>query len=252
MTEKRYYLEGRKALITGTSAGIGRAIASNLINAGARVAMNFRTNGIRPSRATRYMDEIETEAWVYPARTSDLDEAKNLRKHVNRHFGKIDILVNDVGIGLDRAAREMDRQEWSKVVSTYLDSANNCINVFHQDLAASGHGRIMNMITTDGRLRTKGRSNYGALRSGIIDLTKTFAKDVARKKVTANVIVRGYLDIDMDTEVPDALKQNILSMIPLKRLGDPEEVAGAVIYLASDDADYITGQMLAVDGGMSN
>jgi len=237
-------------MVTGASRGIGRAIAIALAEAGADVAVNYRSGEEKAEEVARYIDDLGVDVWVYPADVSDMEQARQMREQINKYFGKVDILVNNAGINIDKFFTKMDEESWNKVISVNLNGVFNCTNVFIDDLIESGYGRIINITSIVGQMGNIGQVNYAASKAGVIGMTKALAKELARNNVTVNAIAPGFIETDMVAAIPEKVKEKIIAQIPLRRFGKPEEIARAVQYLASDHADYITGHVLNVNGGM--
>ena len=243
-------LNGRKALVTGASRGIGRAIAQALAEAGADVAINYRSSEEKAESVARYIDDLGVDTWVYPADISDLEQTKRMKEQISKYFGKIDILVNNAGINRDTLFTKMDAEAWNNVISVNLNGVFNCTTTFIDDIIESEHGRIINITSIVGQMGNIGQVNYAASKAGVIGMTKALAKELARKGVTVNAIAPGFIETDMVAGVPERVKEKIIAQIPLSRFGKPNEVANAVTFLASGHADYITGHVLNVNGGM--
>lgn len=249
-SREMFNLEGRKALITGSPDALGRAIALVLGSSGAEVAINYSPPVEAPAKLGSYMDDIGVETWVYPANLNNLKEVQEMRKRLAKKFGRIDILVNNAGIDFYRSFRAMNEGVLEKVISVNLDAAMNSINVFMEDVQASKHGRIINITSTNGAMGYIGQLKYVAAKAGIIGLTQTLAKQLAPKNVTVNAISPGFLDTEAASTMPAMLRKEIMTRIPAGRLGIVEDIARAVGFLASDDAGYITGHVLNVNGGL--
>ena len=245
-----FTLHGLKALVTGASRGIGKEIALALAEAGASVAINFRSSEEGASDVAKKIEELGGFSWIYPADISDHGETIKMKKQIEKYFGKIDILVNNAGVNVDKLFVNMDPAAWNQVISVNLNGVYNCCNVFKDDLMESEHGRIINITSIVGQMGNVGQVNYAASKAGIIGMTKALAKEFARKDITVNAIAPGFIETDMLAGVPDKVKEKILTQIPAKRFGKPEEVAHAVTYLASQEAGYITGHVLSINGGM--
>ncbi len=248
--DKEGRLKGRKALVTGASKGIGREIALALASEGADVAINYRSSDLEAEEVARWLEDHGVNTWVYPADVSDYDSVKEMKQCLEKYFGSIDILVNNAGINVDKLFVKMDQEMWDRVISVNLTGVFNCTNAFIDRILESQHGRIINITSIVGQMGNIGQVNYAASKAGIIGMTKALAKELARKSVTVNAIAPGFIETDMVMGIPDKVKEKILAQIPLGRFGKPNEVARAVLYLASDEAAYITGHVLNINGGM--
>lgn len=244
-------LEGRTAVVTGGSRGIGKAIALELAKRGAKVAVNY----VRSAKdADHVVDEIKSmggEAIAIQADISDFEQAGNLIKTVAEKFGKIDILVNNAGITRDKLIMRMKEEDWDDVQATNLKGTFNCSKAAVKLMMRKRYGRIINITSVSGQMGNAGQTNYSASKAGQIGFTKALAREVAPRNITVNAIAAGYVETDIWDGVPDEMKEYAMNLIPLGRKGEPEEIAYAVAFLASDEASYITGQCLAIDGGMA-
>lgn len=243
-------LEGRKALVTGASRGIGKEIAMAFAREGADVVVNYHRSETNADEVATEIEKFGRATWVYPADTSRIDEVKKMKNAVEKHFGKIDVLANNAGINIDKLFVKMTEEDWSNVISVNLTGYFNCIHVFMDNLMASKHGRIINITSIVGQMGNVGQVNYAAAKSGIIGMTKALARELARKNVTVNAVAPGFIETDMLKGVPEKVVQRILPQIPMERFGKAEEVADVCVFLASDMASYITGQVINVNGGM--
>jgi len=243
-------LKGKKALVTGASRGIGRAIAIEMAHQGASVAVNYLSSEKDAEEVARSIEDSGVETWLYPADISDMEQTKKMADQIHKYFGKIDILVNNAGINVDKMFHRMDPDQWNRVISVNLNGVFNCVHVFLDDLVESGSGRIINITSIVGQMGNIGQANYAASKAGIIGMTKSLAKEMARKKITVNAVAPGFIATDMVAGIPDPVKEKILAQIPMGRFGEPEEIGKSVVYLASPDAAYITGHVLAINGGM--
>ena len=243
-------LHGRRALVTGASKGIGREIAIALAKEGADVAINYRSSEIEAEEVAGWLEDFGVNTWMYPADVSDMNSVKEMKNCLEKYFGGIDILVNNAGINVDKLFVKMDQKMWDRVISVNLTGVFNCTNTFIDRILESDCGRIINITSIVGQMGNIGQVNYAASKAGIIGMTKALAKELARKNVTVNAIAPGFIETDMVKGIPDKIKEKILTQIPKGRFGRPEEVGRAVVYLASDDADYITGHVLNINGGM--
>lgn len=245
-----FSLHGLKALVTGASRGIGKEIAIALAEAGASVAINYRSSEEGALNVAQTIESLGVSTWIYPADISDYNETVKMKEQIEKYFGKIDILVNNAGVNVDKMFVKMDQEAWNKVISVNLNGVFNCCNVFKDDLMESKHARVINITSIVGQMGNVGQVNYAASKAGIIGLTKALAKEFARKDITVNAVAPGFIATDMLAGVPDTVKEKILLQIPANRFGEPEEVAHAVTYLASREAAYVTGHILNINGGM--
>ncbi len=247
---KRRKLEGRRALVTGASRGIGREIAIALAREGADVVINYRSSDEDAEELARMVEDLGDQAWVYSADVSDMDQIHEMKRSVEKHVGRIDILVNNAGINRDTLFSKMEEDAWKEVFSVNMNGVFNCTKAFLDHLEQSDHPRIINITSIVGQTGNVGQANYAASKAGIIGFTKSLAKELARKNINVNAIAPGFIETDMLSGVPDKVKEKIVAQIPKGRFGRPEEVARSVVFLASDDADYITGHVLNINGGM--
>jgi 3-oxoacyl-[acyl-carrier protein] reductase len=243
-------LTGRKALVTGASRGIGKAIAEKLAEEGADVAMNYRSSEDEADLVAIDAESVGANTWTYRADISHLNEVREMKAIVEKYFGKIDILVNNAGINIDMLFKRMDQESWNKVIQVNLNGAFNCTSTFLDHLLESKHGRIINITSIVGQMGNIGQVNYAASKAGLIGMTKSLARELASNNITVNAIAPGFIETDMVKLIPDKVKEKVLAQIPMRRFGLPEEIAEAVVYLASDDASYITGHILNINGGM--
>jgi 3-oxoacyl-[acyl-carrier protein] reductase len=242
-------LSGLKALVTGASRGIGREIAMALAEQGADVAINYNRSDEDADTLAMSIEVMGKNTWVYPADISEYSQVQAMKSSLVKYLGPIDILVNNAGINVDKLFAKMEPEDWNKVLATNLIGVFNCTRVFLEDLLSSKHGRIINITSIIGQMGNIGQVNYAASKAGIIGMTKSLAKELASKGVTVNAIAPGFIETSMLAGVPDKIKEKILAQIPMRRFGQPSEVAKAVVFLASGDASYITGHVLNVNGG---
>jgi 3-oxoacyl-[acyl-carrier protein] reductase len=264
-------LTGRVAVVTGASQGIGRACALKLAKCGASVALLARNREKLEEVARETQNMIDSgdtgalarsnsqgsAATSVPARTyvanadiSDEDQIKAAFKSVLAEFGKIDILVNNAGITRDQLVMRMKRADWDSVLNTNLTSAYLCTQQVIGSMLKQRWGRIINITSIFGQMGQAGQANYAASKAGLIGLTMAIAREVGSRSITCNAVSPGFIETAMTAELPEELKQNALKMIPLGRIGSSEDVANSVAFLASEEAGYITGHVLNVNGGM--
>ena len=234
-------MTNRTALVTGASRGIGRACAKALADAGARVILAAR-DAVKLEEASR---EIPNSSFV----TLDLASPESIKEAFAK-AGKIDILVNNGGITRDGLALRMKKDDWDAVISTNLTGAFLCIQSVLQGMMKERWGRIINISSLVAEAGNPGQANYVASKAGLIGLTKSIAQEMGSRNITCNAVAPGFIDTDMTAKLSDQLKENMLAQIPLKRFGKVEDVAAAVRFLASEEAAYITGHVLDVNGGM--
>jgi 3-oxoacyl-[acyl-carrier protein] reductase len=247
--ENAMTLSGRVALVTGASQGIGRACALQLAEAGATVAVAARNQ----ERLGQLVDEIRAgggNAAAYPIDVTEEEQIKSVCKAAIAQFGKIDILVNNAGITRDQLVMRMKRADWELVLETNLTSAYLCTQQVMSSMLKQRWGRIINIASIFGQMGQAGQANYAASKAGLIGLTMAIAREVGSRNITCNAVAPGFIATAMTSALSDDFKQNAVKLIPLGRVGTPEEVAHSVVFLASDQASYITGHVLNVNGGM--
>ena len=242
-------LSGRVALVTGASQGIGRACALKLAAAGATVAVAAR-NQEKLNEVVRQISASGRKASAFPMDVADEEQIKAAFKAALGQLGKIDILVNNAGITRDQLVMRMKRADWDNVLNTNLTAAYLCIQQVVGSMLKQRWGRIINITSIFGQIGQAGQANYASSKAGLIGLTMATAREVASRNITCNAVAPGFIETAMTEGLPDNLKQEALKLIPLGRIGMPEEVASAVAFLASEEASYITGHVLSVNGGM--
>lgn len=243
-------LSGKVALVTGASRGIGRAIALCLAEAGADVAVNYAGNEQAAAETVEKIRSLGRSAILVRANVSRAEEVNEMFDTVLKQFGRLDILVNNAGITRDNLMLRMKEEEWDEVLDVNLKGVFHCMKAAARPMMKQRCGRIINITSVVGVLGNPGQANYSAAKAGVIGLTKTVARELATRGITVNAVAPGYIDTDMTTKLPAEVKEGLLGQIPLGRLGQPEDIAKVVLFLASDASAYMTGQTLHVDGGM--
>jgi 3-oxoacyl-[acyl-carrier protein] reductase len=243
-------LDGKVALVTGGSRGIGRAIALRLADMGATVAINYVSN---PDAAREVVAAIVARgghAGLYKFDVADAQAVDEAVARVIEDYGRLDILVNNAGITRDGLLMKMKEESWDQVLDTNLKGAFNCIKAVNRPMMKQRWGRIVNISSVIGFLGNAGQANYAAAKAGLTGLTRSVARELASRGITVNGVAPGYIDTDMTRDLVEEVKNKIVLEIPMRAMGSAEDVAGAVAYLVSDDARYITGQFIHVNGGM--
>ena len=242
-------LSGRVALVTGASQGIGRTVAQRLAKSGAAVAAAAR-NQEKLNELVQEITGAGGKAGAFALDVADEEQVKSTIKAAIAQFGKIDILVNNAGITRDQLVMRMKRTDWDAVLQTNLTSAYLCIQQVIGSMLKQRWGRIINITSIFGQMGQAGQANYAASKAGLIGLTMAIAREVGSRNITCNAVAPGFIETAMTAVLSDEFKQTAVKQIPLGRVGSPEDVASAVAFLASDDASYITGHVLNVNGGM--
>lgn len=243
-------LNSQVAIVTGASRGIGREIATALAEAGANVVVNYMGNREKAEEVASQIKQLGREALIIQGDVSDSRQVDQLISQTLDHFGRIDILVNNAGITRDNLIMRMKEEDWDVVIDTNLKSVFLLGKAVSRQMMKQRYGRIINITSVVGVLGNAGQANYVAAKSGVIGLTKTLARELAARGITVNAVAPGFIETDMTATLPEEVKKQLLDQIPLSRLGTPQDVAKLVKFLASEDASYMTGQVIHVDGGM--
>jgi len=244
-------LDGQVAVVTGSSRGIGRAIALELGAHGCRVVVNYHQNQDAAQEVAKLVREQGSEAVVQAADVSIAEQAQKLIDTAVSTFGSLDILVNNAGVNRDGLSMRMPEADWDAVLDTNLKSAFLCCKAAQRSMLRKRYGRIINIGSVAGLVGNAGQVNYASAKAGLVGLTKALARELAPRSITVNLVAPGYVSTEMTAKLPEELMQKIIASIPLQRLAQPEEIAKAVVFLASPAAGYITGQVLTVDGGIA-
>jgi 3-oxoacyl-[acyl-carrier protein] reductase len=247
---KAFMLEGKVAVVTGAGRGIGRAIALRLAENKAKVVINYRSSLVQVEELLNRIKEMGGEAAAVKADISIEAEAKSLMEAAVNNFGRIDILVNNAGINRDNLMIRMTEEEFDRVTDVNLKGTFFCMKHGAAAMLRQRSGKIINISSIAGIRGNSGQVNYAAAKAGIIGMTKSAARELAGRGITVNAVAPGYITTDMTNALPEGIREASLACIPMKRFGTVEEVAGVVCFLASEAADYITGHVIQVDGGM--
>ncbi|MFD2116864.1 3-oxoacyl-[acyl-carrier-protein] reductase [Paenibacillus yanchengensis] len=243
-------LDGKVALVTGASRGIGKAIAIGLAEAGADVVVNYAGSEAAAAETVRQIEQLGRKALMTQANVSSAEQFDQMVKQVVESFGRIDILVNNAGITKDNLIMRMKEDEFDEVIAINLKGVFNGIKAVTRPMMKQRSGRIINISSVVAVVGNAGQANYVAAKAGVIGLTKATAKELASRGITVNCIAPGFIQTDMTDQLSDEMKSSLQMQIPLAKLGNPEDIANAVRFLASDAASYMTGQTVHVDGGM--
>ncbi len=244
-------LGGKVALVTGASRGIGREIALTLAQYGASVIVNYNGSKEKAMEVVAEIENMGGTAEAYQCSVADTESCKGMMDAMLEKFGHIDILVNNAGITKDNLVMKISEEDFDAVIDTNLKGTFNTIKAMYRPFLKQRGGRIINLTSVSGVLGNAGQANYSASKAGVIGLTKSVARELASRNITVNAVAPGFIDTEMTQAMTDAAKEATLAQIPLKRIGQPKEIAETVAFLASDKAAYITGQIISVDGGMA-
>ncbi|NAS88582.1 beta-ketoacyl-ACP reductase [ANME-1 cluster archaeon AG-394-G21] len=245
-----YANANKVAIVTGSSMGIGRAIAIELAKDSVEIVVNSEKTSHEGVEVVNEIERLGRQALYIQADVSDFDQNERMTGKIIDNFGRIDILVNNAGIIIDKRLKDMMMQDWNKVISVDLTTVFNCTKCVIEYMQKQKSGKNINLASISGQIGNIGQANYSAAKGGVISFTKTIAKEYAADSITANAIAPGFIKTRMLDNISEKVMEKILKQIPLRRLGKPEEVAKLVRFLASDDANYITGQVINMNGGL--
>lgn len=243
--------ENKTAVITGGSRGIGLAIAKKLAEGGANIAVLYVGDETEGKAAKAELEQYGTKVEQYFCDVSNFEKSKAVCEQVIEEFGKVDILINNAGITRDKLVLNMDEKDFDAVINVNLKGTFNMIKHFYKHFMKNRGGRIVSTSSIVGLIGNAGQANYSASKAGIIGLTKSVARELAGRNVTVNAVAPGYIGTDMTNVLPDKVKETMKAQIPAKRIGTPEDVANVVAFLCSDEAAYVTGEVIRVDGGLA-
>ncbi|WP_227935778.1 3-oxoacyl-ACP reductase FabG [Alkalihalobacillus deserti] len=243
-------LQGKVAIVTGASRGIGRATAIEFARNGAHVVVNYAGSQERAEQVVAEIKALGVDGLAIQADVANSEQVQAMVKETIEAFGRVDILVNNAGITRDNLIMRMKEDEWDAVIDTNLKGVFNCGKAVTRQMMKQRYGRIINVASVVGVLGNAGQANYVAAKAGVIGLTKSMARELANRNIHVNAVAPGFIETDMTDELGDDMKAHLLGQIPLASLGKPENIARVIRFLASSDADYMTGQTLHVDGGM--
>lgn len=243
-------LEGKIAVVTGASRGIGKAIACKFASLGATVIINYNHSAVKAEEVKSQIEAADGCVEVMQCNVSDYIACEVFFNEIIKKFGRIDILVNNAGITKDGLMMKMSEEDFDQVIKVNLKGTFNCIRFVSRQMLKQRQGRIINMSSVVGVAGNAGQMNYAASKAGVIGMTKSAAKELASRGITVNAIAPGFIETDMTDVLSDAVREASVAQIPLGRFGKPEDIANAAAFLASEEAGYITGQVLHVDGGM--
>ncbi len=238
------------ALITGASRGIGRAVANDLASKGAMVVINYTSN---ESAANKVLGEIEKCGGKATICRFDVSNHESVNENIEKiidEYGSVHILINNAGITRDTLLPRMKETDWDEVMSVNLKGVFNCTKAVTRGMMKQRYGRIVNITSVVGEMGNAGQTNYSATKAGIIGFTKSAAKELGSRGITVNAVSPGFIDTDITKDLPDSLKQRYIQGIPLGRFGEPEDISGVISFLVSDNASYITGEVIRVNGGL--
>lgn len=244
-------LENKVALVTGAGRGIGRAIAIALAKEGAEVVVNYNGSEERAKEVKQTIEENGGKASIYKCNVSDFEACEAMIKDIVKEHGRLDILVNNAGITKDGLIMKMKEEDFDSVLNVNLKGTFNTIRHSARQMLRQKSGKIINISSVSGILGNAGQANYAASKAGVIGLTKTMARELGSRGITVNAIAPGFVDTEMTGVLSEEIRENACRQIILGRFGKPEDISNVAVFLASDKADYITGQVISVDGGMN-
>lgn len=239
------------AIVTGGSRGIGRAVAVRLAKEGMNLVINYRGNSAAAEETERLCRELGAEVLLVQGDVSRAEDCEKLAAQAKEAFGRVDVLVNNAGITRDGLLVRMTEEDFRAVLDVNLVGPWNMMKAVNRIMMKQRYGRIVNLSSVTGLMGNMGQTNYAAAKAGIVGMTKSYAREVASRGITVNAVAPGFIDTDMTEAMPEGAKDKIITGIPMGRTGKPEDVAEAVAFLASEQAGYITGEVLRVDGGMA-
>jgi 3-oxoacyl-[acyl-carrier protein] reductase len=238
------------ALVTGASRGIGRAIAEQLASAGARVAIVYLSRADAAAEVVEAIQSAGGDAWAVQADVRSAQAVQTVARQIEEKWGSVDILVNNAGITRDGLLARMSEDDWHAVIETHLTGAFHCTQAVLRKMMRRRWGRIISITSVSGLAGNAGQANYAAAKAGLVGLTRALAREVGSRNITVNAVAPGFVETDMTADLAEQWKQEALKLTPVGRFGAPAEVASLVVYLASDAASYITGQVISIDGGL--
>jgi 3-oxoacyl-[acyl-carrier protein] reductase len=242
-------LEGKVALVTGAAQGIGRAVALLLARNSADIVISDINLG-KAEETAKEVEAIGRRALALKANVASLDEVEHMIEAILERFGQIDILVNNAGIARDKLILRMTEEDWDAVLNVNLKGTFNCTKVVIRHMSKQRRGKIVNIASVVGEMGNVGQANYSASKAGVIGFTKTVAREFAQRGINVNAIAPGYIETPMTEALPEKAKEELKRIIPMERLGQPDDIAEAVLFLVSDSSNYITGHVLNVNGGI--
>ncbi len=245
-----YNLEGKIALVTGGSRGIGKAIAKRLASEGATVVINYTQNDTAAKETAKEIEDAGGQASISKFDVSDFDAVHEAVDKIIENYGGLHILINNAGITRDTLLMRMKEEDWDNVMSVNLKGMFNCTKAVTRNMLKQREGRIINLTSVVGEMGNAGQTNYAASKAGIIGFTKACAREMAPRGITVNAVSPGFIQTDITDELTEELKQDYISRIPMNRFGTTDDVAGAVAFLTSDEASYITGEVFRINGGI--